>query len=98
MKFPEKSPVEITSSQIIVICKTTRIFSSDQIFFISQTTEIFTMWQVKSLVLNFFDKQNYLNFFHNVSGKTTCFLQDSDLQARLHICVRSKLAGETTYY
>ena len=99
MKFPEKSSVEITSSQIILICKTTRIFSSDQIFSISQTTEIFTMWQAKSLVLIFFfDKQNYLNFFHNVSGKTTCFFQDSDFQARLHICVRSKLAGETTYY
>ena len=49
MKFPEKSSVEITSSQIILICKTIRIFSSNQIFSISQITEIFTMWQAKSL-------------------------------------------------
>ena len=85
MKFPEKSSVEITSSQIIVICKTTRIFSSDQIFFISQTNEIFTMWQVKSLVLNFFGQAKLLEFF------SQCVRQDYKFFTGL------RFAGETTY-
>ena len=36
---------------IILICRTTRIFSSDQIVSINQTTEIFTMLQARLHVL-----------------------------------------------
>ena len=53
----------MTSSQIILICKSTRFFSFDQIFSISQTTESFHNAAIEITSKENLTSKNYMNFF-----------------------------------